>query len=196
MYFWNILFCWPVHSLLPGVPGGWLWNFFSTHCDCWFTVIVVCISWKTSTGRSAMSCLWAEAGHKSIIFYPSCSIQNILSVHSMTWRQLIHSKFMEDCFLHTRIISRLLRFQTIDPSIPFHQRRKTSISASCIKFLVGAEPADSFVQKHIKYLKQTLATFVSFYLLLSSNKKISMCNVLKFMFLTFFAICAHGNLFH
>lgn len=64
-----------------------------------------------------------------------------------------------------------LHFQTTDPSIPFHQRRKTSISASYIKFLVAAEPADSLVQKQVKYLKQTLDTFVYFYLLLSSNKK-------------------------
>lgn len=67
-------------------------------CNC----RVIC--WKSSAGRSEMTCLWAGAGHKSIIFYLSCSIQNILSVHSMIWRQLIHLKFMEDCFLHMYII--------------------------------------------------------------------------------------------
>lgn len=104
MYNTHVLLKHPVllaHSLLPGVPGRWLWTDFSTHCDCWFTVIVGCTCWKSSAGRTAVSQLWAAAGSTSFIFYPSCSTQNILSVHSMSWRQLIHSGLWKTAsFIH------------------------------------------------------------------------------------------------
>lgn len=112
----------------------------------WFTVNVGCIHLKSSAGRSTMSSWWAEAGHKSII-YPLCSIQKILSAHSMSWRQLIHCTFTTDYLLYTHIISRLLHFQTTDKICFFSIKEEKAVCLLLVSsfFLVGAEPAENFV---------------------------------------------------
>lgn len=138
----------------------------------WFTLR--CIHLESSAGRLAMSSWWAETGHEMIIFCPSCSIQKILSVLSVSWRQLICCDFITDHLVYTHIISRPIHFQTTDKIWFSSIKEGEPISLLLVSnfSLIDAEPTESFVQKHIKCLKQALHTsFVSSCLLLSSIKK-------------------------